>query len=176
MEKVRREGGNNLATTVLELKKCQNDIREIQEDIYDIQDEINKVREELNDCEIPSNIGKRQNELRQLEDRLAPISNEYFDLKGSAETIFSSGNRDSSLKQLIGEIENEFKNVEKERSYLLRFLNTRLIERYQPQDFKSENAMTPISEVRQLKNLIKSTNTNIDNIGDLIHDLSQKVI
>lgn len=176
MEKVRREGGNNLSTIVLELKKCQNDIQQQMEDVYDIQDEINKVREDLNDCEVPSNIGKRKNELKQLEERLVPVHNEFIDLKTTAEELFSSGNRDSNLRQLISEIENEFKNIDKERAYLLKFLNTRLIERYTPKDFKCENAQSPISEVRQLKNLIKSTNTNIDNISNLIANLGGGII
>lgn len=64
MEKVRKSGGNSLQTIVLELKKCQNEIQEIIEDVYDIQDELNKIKEMMNDCELPSNIAKRKNELK----------------------------------------------------------------------------------------------------------------
>lgn len=130
----------------------------------------------MNDCELPSNIAKRKNELKQMEERLAPIQNEFFDLKSTADEGYKQVSKDNKIRDLIVDTETELKNIDKERAYLLKFLNSRILEKYQPEDFKCENASNPISEVRQLKNLIKSTNGNIDNVSSLISELGKEII
>jgi len=49
--------------------------------VYDSQDAINQVKDEMAECEIPSNISKRRNEVNQFDERFKILKNEFKDLK-----------------------------------------------------------------------------------------------
>lgn len=64
-------------------------------DLYDIRDLHDDTKKEMDNCQIPTNIKIRENEIAQFSEKLERIQDEFKDLK-TADSDFA-GTQDTEL-------------------------------------------------------------------------------
>lgn len=103
MELIRQGDTQTAVDGVAQLQQIRGEILATLEKAYDCQDELITICNLLGQCEIPSNIEKRKNEIWQLEEKMGPIYKELSSLKKTA----ADSRKEQSSKDLEIKIEQQ---------------------------------------------------------------------
>ena len=148
---------------------------EILNNAYDQNDIVNDTKKEMGDCEIPTNINMRANEIDQFVERLTNIQNEFRDLKQADDEFEGTTDSEAEIKELIADIDKKLKGFEQDKRDHNKFQKGKL-ENYKEKDIYGPNNAAIIAEIREFKARIHDSNERLKDLDELIADLNNKLI
>ena len=149
-------------------------VDKVLEIAFDQQDVVVDTKKQMGDCEIPTNINMRGNEVDQLAERLDNLQKDFAEMKQADEDFEGTAESEKEIKALITEIDKRLKGFEQERKDHAK--GHKKLEQYTEKDIYSINNAHIVVEVRDLKAAIKDTMDRLKDLEGLLDDLNNKLI
>ena len=156
-----------LETAIKKLNECKKDLEDKLLNVYTTKDEIETIKKELGDCWIPVNIAHRGDEIQNLNEKLAIMTDEFRDIQKADADFEGDAKSEQQITKLVNDLKQKLNKLSKEADNHQIYLDQEMIP-LNVRDFRGKKNHLVIEKVRTFRHRIKDTRDNLADIKKLL--------